>query len=239
MGCYSNAAAWYDLLYAAEKDYAREANVLATLIRDQRPAARRVLDVACGTGEHARHLAATGFSIHGVDLEPEFIAIAKAKCPRATFSVADMTKLEMSEQFHAVLCLFSSIGYVRTIERLNQTIARMAAHLLPEGMLVVDPWFEPGQLTDGCIQIISAETENLVACRVSRTLIVDTTSILELEYVVGRPGGIERFSERHELGLFTQDQIEGAFRAAGLTVERRCGVLRRRGVYLGFAASAA
>jgi 2-polyprenyl-3-methyl-5-hydroxy-6-metoxy-1,4-benzoquinol methylase len=237
MGCYSPAASCYDLFQTAEKNYAGEAGILAELIREKQPKARRLLDVACGTGEHARHLAALGFAIHGVDLEPQFIAIAQAKCPTATFGVADMTTLTLPEQYDAVLCLFSSIGYVRTIESLHQTIVRMATHLVPDGMLVVDPWFEPGQLTDRGVQIMTHETDSVVACRVLRTLISGNVSTLEMEYVIGRPEGIERYSERHELGLFTQIEIEEAFRSAGLTVERRRGVLRKRGVYVGLKSS--
>ena len=233
MGSYSGAAKWYDLLYSAEKDYEAEAAVLATLLREVRPGTQRVLDVACGTGEHARHLRALGLSVDGVDLEPEFVAITRTKVPDGKFTVADMATVALPERYDAILCLFSSIGYVRTVERLEQTISNFSSHLVPGGTLVVDPWFEPGQLTDHDVQVISVQADGLVACRVSRTVIVQTTSILEMEYLVGQSTGIERRSERHELGLFTQEQIEASFRAANLAVERRRGVLRKRGLYIG------
>jgi hypothetical protein len=63
-------------------------------------------------------------------------------------------------------------------------------------------------------------------CRMSRTIIDGSVSRLELEYLVGTPAGIERRSETHELGLFTQAQMEAAFRAAHLAVERRPKALR-------------
>jgi len=56
VGDYSKAAEYYDLLYAATKDYAAESAVVAQLIRAAAPAAHRVLDVACGTGKHAEAL---------------------------------------------------------------------------------------------------------------------------------------------------------------------------------------
>ena len=52
----------------------------------------RVLDVGCGPGRHSLALARRGIAVHGVDLSPDFIALARAgrarrrSCP-ATFEV--------------------------------------------------------------------------------------------------------------------------------------------------------
>lgn len=97
----------------------------------------------------------------------------------------------------------------------------------------MDPWFEPGRLTDGWITTIVGEDEGVSVCRMSRTVIDGPVSRLEFEYLVGTAAGIERRSERHDLGLFTQAQIESAFRAAGLGVERRPEALRTRRLYVG------
>jgi SAM-dependent methyltransferase len=237
VGQYSEATDFYDLLYAAEKDYASEATVLKALIHETQPHAQRVLDVACGTGTHAKHLTAAGFAVDGVDLEPAFVEIAQRKCSAGTFTVGDMTTLALPQRYDAVVCLFSSIGYVRTVPRLQQTLACFASHLTPAGVVIVDPWFEPGQLDDRWISLLTGETESLKVCRMARTLIEGDLSRLEVEYLIGRAEGIERRSENHELGLFTQEQMEAAFRMADLTVVRRREVLRKRGVYIGRAAA--
>jgi hypothetical protein len=43
-------------------------------------------------------------------------------------------------------------------------------------------------------------------------------SVIVYVYVVGRPGGIEHWEDRHLLGLFTHRQMLDAFEAAGLEV---------------------
>jgi SAM-dependent methyltransferase len=232
MSQYHQGAEFYDLLYAAFKDYAAEAELLTALIRRHSPAARSILDVGCGTGKHAEALAAAGFAVDGVDLEPEFVALARTRGP-GTFVVADMETLALPAKYDVVLCLFSAIGYVGTVARLEHTIGRLARHLNPGGLLVVEPWFEPGQLTDRLVMVVSGQQDSLAVARVSRTLIEGTTSVLEFEYLIGRPSGIERRSERHELGLFTEAQMEAAFGKAGLSVERQPGMLQLRGLYLG------
>lgn len=55
---FSESAGLYDLIYASFKDYAAEAAQIASLLRRVHPPCHTVLDVACGTGEQARRLAA-------------------------------------------------------------------------------------------------------------------------------------------------------------------------------------
>lgn len=237
MGAYSESAELYDLLYAGVKDYAAEAELLAALIRERRPDARHVLDVACGTGGHARHLTDRGFEVDGVDIEPALVRIASGKCPEGTFRVTDICSFDLPERYDAVLCLFSAIGYAKDESRLRHAVAHMAAHLRSGGVLIVDPWFEPGTLTHGFHSALVGESDDVTACRISRTLIDGSVSRLECEYLIATSEGIERRSELHELGLFTQTQMESAFDSAGLAVERIEEVLRTRGIYIGVAPS--
>lgn len=233
VGSYRHAAEFYDLLYAVEKDYAAEAKLLAALLRDVHPGARSILDVGCGTGSHARSLLDLGFSVDGIDLEPMFVEIARSKCPEGTFIVGDMTRLDLPGRYDVVTCLFSAIGYARTQDTLRATVRCMREHLKPGGVILVDPWFEPGQLSDGWISTLLGKSDRMTVCRMSRTVLQDAISRLEFEYLIGTASGIEHRSEVHELGLFTQEQMEQAFSEAGLIVERRPGALRARGVYIG------
>jgi trans-aconitate methyltransferase len=71
------------------------------LIARERPGAKTILDVACGTGEHARLLSAD-FEIDGIDLEPKFVEIARAKNPDGNFSVADMRAFQLEKRYDVV-----------------------------------------------------------------------------------------------------------------------------------------
>jgi SAM-dependent methyltransferase len=231
---YSSAAEFYDLLYSGRKDYSAEAPVIAGLIRESAPAAKTVLDVACGTGRHAEELTKLGFAVDGIDLEQQFIDIAAQRNPSGRFVVADMATFELGRQYDAVLCMFSSIGYVLTVEALNATLQRFAAHLAPGGVMIVEGWFEPGQLTHRNVDAFVQAKDGLAVSRMARTYVEGKLSRLEFDYLIGRADRVEHRSETHRLGLFTQDEMETAFRGAGLSVERRRGVMRDRGVYVGW-----
>jgi hypothetical protein len=144
-----------------------------------------------------------------------------------------MRTLETPTRYDAVVCLFSSIGYVLTVEYLNQTLCAFARCVRPGGVVIVEPWFEPGEMTHGFISLHTASTEDVKICRMSRTTLHGTRSTLTFEYLIGRPRGIERFSEQHELGLFTRPEMERAFRQAGLIVTHDPEGLTGRGLYIG------
>jgi 2-polyprenyl-3-methyl-5-hydroxy-6-metoxy-1,4-benzoquinol methylase len=68
----------------------------------------RVLDVGCGTGEHALVAASLGYEAVGVDMSKRAIELAKTKAAErgmeARFVVADVLRLDdLGEQFDAVL----------------------------------------------------------------------------------------------------------------------------------------
>ncbi len=207
----------YDLLYR-EKDYRSEAAYVAAVIRDRLPAAATLLDVACGTGEHARFLIEKhGFAVDGIDIEPTLLETARAKLPSGTFHVADMLDFDLGRSYDAVVCLFSSIGYAHTEPKLRRAVAAMARHLAPGGVLAVEPWFEPGQMTHRLVTMLTAEAPHgAKACRMSHTTLEGRTSRIHFEYLFGDEHGLRRETESHELGLFTREELIAAFRSAGL-----------------------
>src|SRR5205085_4978692 len=116
-------------------------------IRARAPAARTLLDVACGTGMHARRLAARhGFAVDGVDRDPAMVRLAQAAHPEGRFVEADMTDFDLGRRYDAVTCFFGSIGYLLTIDRVRRALACFRRHLAPGGIMLVEPFFRPGTL---------------------------------------------------------------------------------------------
>ncbi len=230
---FSESAELYDLIYRQFKDYRAESARVAELLASHSPNARSLLDVACGTGEHAHYLQEAGFAVDGVDLESAFVELAGRKNPQGRYVCQDMADLDLGRTYDAVLCLFSSIGYVRTEGRLRRTLRRFADHVADGGTVLVEPWFQPGEMEDGYFAMHTAETEDLKVCRMARTTLSEGISRVEFEYLVGRREGLERRSEIHELGLFTREQMELAFHDADLEVDHDPEGLCGRGLYIG------
>src|ERR1700752_2391846 len=83
------SAELYDAIYQF-KNYKRECERLRALIDEAVPAGSTILDVACGTGEHARFLKAH-FAVDGVDINENYLRAARLKNPTGDYTLADMT----------------------------------------------------------------------------------------------------------------------------------------------------
>jgi ubiquinone/menaquinone biosynthesis C-methylase UbiE len=99
-----------------------------------------VLDVGCGTGWWLRHLAAHGrpaASLHGIDIQPERIALAQRSLPGARLAVGDARELPFGDGTFAaatMLLLLSSLGDREAMARAEAEALRV---LVPGGLLII------------------------------------------------------------------------------------------------------
>ena len=230
---FTESAELYDLIYSSFKDYRAETAQIAALLRSRHPACRTLLDVGCGTGEHARLLASLhAFSVDGLDLSPDFLRIARAKHSAGRFFEADMSNFRLPDRYDAILCLFSSIGYLKTLDRVTQALRCFRKHLEPDGVVIVEPWFTPDKMSPGHHSSRAAAAPGVRVQRLGTTEVAGRLSRLRFEYTIETVDGIRHATEVHELGLFTVEEMLSAFHAAGLSAEHEPSGLAGRGLYV-------
>ena len=92
------------LRYSFTRGTRQEVNALIEML--ELDPTRRILDVGCGPGRHAHELARRGFTVHGIDISPRFVELARADAPDgATFEVADARIWHADEPFDVVISL--------------------------------------------------------------------------------------------------------------------------------------
>jgi len=229
LSSYTRSAAFYDLIYEF-RDIPALNEELIRYLRVHAPAAESLLDVACGTGQQLAAL--TMYDRVGVDLSPEILTVAAERVPDVPLLAQDMVELDVGRTFDAVICLSSSISYVRTVARMERAVASMAAHLEPGGTLFVEPWFTPEQFWDGHLSVRHAADDDVFLTWMYRQERHDRLSVLPIHYLVGSAAGVEHWVETHEMGLFTEAEYTSALRAAGLEVHHDPGGLAGRTVYV-------
>lgn len=229
---FSASADLYDLIYGTFKDYEAETANVAARIRAVHPEARTILDVACGTGEHARLLSEEhAFDVDGLDLDPAFVRIAQGKLKKGRVYEGNMTSFAIAPRYDVILCLFSSIGYVRTLANVRRTLDRFREHLAPGGVILIEPWFAPGVMEHGRTSIDTAKRPGLSVARMAHTAIEDRLSRIRFEYLIGTPAGIRHVGEDHVLGLFTIEEMLDCFMATGLDATHEPEGIAGRGLF--------
>lgn len=231
---YARFGTYYDAIYAAMgKNYALEADHVHQLIQQhKRSEGKTLLDIGCGTGGHITYLA-QNYTVEGLDLSPTMLKVAQERCPGVRFHQGDMTTFALDRQFDAITCLFGAVGYVQTVAKLDATLQNMAHHLLPGGVLVLEPWLTPDQYQSGRLHSVNVDQPDLKITRMNVSERQGDLSILNFHFMVGTPQGIEYFTEQHYLGLFSVETYLDAFKKSGLDAIQDAEGITGRGLYIG------
>jgi ubiquinone/menaquinone biosynthesis C-methylase UbiE len=230
---FKSLARHYDLLYSW-KDYKKEVETIRALIRTYKTSpGTDLLEVACGTGKHAE-LLQDDFSIVATDLNEDMLRIARRRCKRVSFVRADMVNLELGRQFDVVLCLFSSIGYVRTHARLKKTLSNFARHLKAGGIAIIEPWWSKASYRVGAVTMTTVGNDDVKIARQSVSKVRGNVSIMDMHYLIGeRNKAVMHHVDRHELGLFERRDMLASMREAGLRAHfHEQGLMPDRGLYI-------
>jgi SAM-dependent methyltransferase len=227
---FRRSAEFYDAVYSF-KDYAAEAGRIHELIQARCPGAQTLLDVACGTGKHLAALRGW-YTVDGLDRDEGLLAIARARLPGIRLHEADMLSFELGRAFDAITCVFSAIGYATTVEGLTSTVAAMAHHLQPLGVLIIEPWLTPEQWVVDRPALFTVDQPDLKIARMNVSGRDGRLAIVEFQYLIGTPAGVEHFTERHEIALFTDNEYRLALTQAQLTVEHDNDGLTGHGLYI-------
>jgi len=122
-----------------ERDTQREARFIQSVL----PKKRLTLDLCCGTGRHSIILYRKGWTMTGLDLSKNLLAIAKRrmKRERAGFPLvrADMRFFPFRKQvFDTVICMFTSFGYLPSESEDMKSFREIRRTLQKNGKFVLD-----------------------------------------------------------------------------------------------------
>lgn len=106
------------------------------------PEFSRVLDVCCGYGRHAARLAAAGYSVVGIEVDPAVAEEARRRARGAEILVQDARALDGGAPADAAIVMWASFGWYGDEED-GLLLARIGAALRAGGRLVLDV-YRPG-----------------------------------------------------------------------------------------------
>jgi len=172
----------------------------------------RILDLACGAGQHAVELAARSYDLVGFDLSQSQLdwagGLAQERGQRLQFTHGDMRDLAYNEAFDAIYSWNTSFGFFEEDKNID-VAQRVFRALRPGGRFLLDvvnrdfvvsqqpgqTWFEG----DGCVCIDDVSVDFITSrMKVKRTLMLTSGKNRECNYSV-------RLYSLHELGKILHD----------------------------------
>jgi len=188
----------------------------------------KILDAACGTGQHAIALSQRGYSVSAADMSAPMIESARSNASKARITVdfkvsafGELTPHFEPHSFDAVLCLGNSLPHLLTPAEVAAALKDFAACLRPGGLLLIQNrnfdavvkqqqrWMDPQSFTDGQTEWLFLRFYDFEASGLIRFNIV----------TLKRPRGGEWFSKTENTFLAPQlsSQLIPALAAANFT----------------------
>lgn len=214
-------AGYYDQMYVDAEGYRKEVEQVVQIVeRYNRSGCRRLLDLACGTGEQSRLLTAH-FEVFGLDLSAGMLAVARRKVPDAVFYQGDLFDFHLTERFGAVVNLYGSVGFARDADQLRSGMKCAYDALEPGGVFLLTPWdtletFHESMVAD------AATRDGISFCRMEAVRRCgETRAEVEMCHLIGKDGQIQERRERQEITLFREQEYRDALEQAGFILRER------------------
>ncbi len=230
MSVFGNYARYYDLLYR-DKDYVGEAQFIHRLIQTHAPDAQNILELGCGTGNHAVLLAKEGYQIHGVDFSQEMLQKADSRlcqlspdlAPRLQFSHGDIRQVRLNKTFDVVISLFHVISYQTTNDDLLAAFATVKEHLKPGGIFIFDIWYGPAVLTERpTVRVKRLEDEEILVTRIAEPIMYPNENRVDVNYQVfikdKRSTAIDELKETHKMRYLFKPELAYFIEQSGMKV---------------------
>ncbi|MEO1713246.1 MAG: class I SAM-dependent methyltransferase [Bacteroidota bacterium] len=184
----------------------------------------RILDLACGHGRHANHLASLGYTVHGIDRDRRFIEIARAEATKlgldTTYEEQDLLDMEQEEDFDAALLLFNTIGFFNPADALR-LLQKTQAALRPGGKLILDTKNRDHLLQELVPSTITERGKDLMIDRLS----FDTKTGQTLNRRIYIKDG-QRYDTPFAMTTYNYGDLEQLLQTAGLRITNTFGSWR-------------
>ena len=186
-----------------------------------------LLDLGCGTGRVAVHLARRGHSVVGLDVDGELLATLadRAQGLPLTTIEADARDFQLDREVALALAPMQTLQLLESPADREACLRRVAAHLRPGGRFagaILEAMPEP----DGSLPPLPdvREVDGWVYSSLAIEAAVGQGEIVihRLREVVSPTGELRREPNRVRIAIFPAEQLETEAAAAGLVpVERR------------------
>ncbi len=157
---------------------------------------KKLLDLACGTGELSVRLSKAGFQVTGVDLSDDMLTVAANKAERngekLEFYQQNMAELEGPEQFNLIGIFCDSLNYLQTEKEVIDTFRSVHHHLEDDGLFIFDVH----------------SIYKMMNVFVNQTFTLNDD---EISYIWEAFEGEEPYSVWHDLSFFVLDKHTGKY----------------------------
>jgi SAM-dependent methyltransferase len=226
-------AGQYDQLYAG-KNYLGECDLIeAAVKRYAMGTPATLVDIGCGTGNHAIELARRGYKVTGVDLSQSMIEHAAQKTAslkseeRPAWLCGDARDFDTGTTFDLGIMMFAVIGYLTTNEDVLKGLRNIRRQLKPGALFICDFWYGPSVLSEKpADRVRTLPTDEGQVIRASSTTLDVVHHTADVTFKLWTLKGDRltgETTETHRLRYFFPQEFSLLLSQAGFTLQSMSG----------------
>ncbi len=214
---------YYDLLYK-DKDYKGESDYVLHKLKKINPNIHSVLELGCGSGNHAQYLCNSGLEVTGIERSEDMIKEAlKKNVSGFTPTQGDISAYSLGKTFDAAISLFHVISYLNKNEELIECFRTTYEHLNDNGVFLFDIWYTPAVLTQRPeTRVRKLEDENVKITRIAQSSMNHESNVVNVNFEVFIENKISHTSstleETHPMRHFSVNEIDLLAKLTGFKI---------------------
>ncbi len=185
-----------------------------------------ILDLCCGHGRHTIPLAQQGYHMTGLDLSQFFLqraqADAEAKSIRVRWVQSDMRHIPFTNEFDAVINIFTSFGYLENEEEDLQVLRQVQQALKPGGLFLLETIYQVRVVRTFSPHGIIRYDDGLVVLEERRLNLPESRNEINITMIY--PDG-RRTKHTQSIRVYTFTELRRMLKSVGLEVHAYYGDL--------------
>lgn len=224
---YTHLAPIYNVVMR-DVDYEDWADFIDEVIQHHRPDAVSLLELACGTGQVAMHLAELDcYKITATDVSDAMLEVARRSASRKQLEIrwqqVDFLDIDLKETFDIVFVLFDSVNYLLDPADVKKLFTNVAKTMRPDSLFIFD--FTTRKHSEIVADLLNDEgitNDGYHYKRQSRFLPDENIHVNEFDIKKldeNRDTVLERFSETHYQRIYELGEMSQLLYGSGFDIE--------------------
>ena len=199
---------YYNFIYK-NKNYLKEAKYINFFLKKNN---MEILEVGCGTGNHAKYFLKKGHKIFGIDKSKGMINIANKnfKSQNLKFKCSTIEKIKEKNKFDACLALFHVVNYFASVKELKSFFKNSHRVLKKNSLLMFDFWNGDGvEKIPPKKSLKKINKKNIKIIREGIPLVDTNNQIVKIQYKykINYNRYVKKFSEVHKIRYLFFNEI--------------------------------
>ncbi|RLG54046.1 MAG: hypothetical protein DRN99_05785 [Thermoproteota archaeon] len=138
--CGKPFAEFYDSILEGDPYAEKYYQIVNRFIEKYNPTARKILELAVGTGNVIGKFPSQKFELHGLDISENYLKIAREKYPHIKYYKQDMSSFQVGEKFDVIFLIFDAINWLTSFSKWESLFDRVKEHLNPNGLFIFNTY---------------------------------------------------------------------------------------------------